>query len=274
MAKQDDDAATIITMAEVEELMGRLEVLERKAQELAVKESGLSQQITEGHAAGLDGKALDILAWERREAREERADVLEAIPLLEATIEERRAEACTGEAQKRMRGIARAYGSLRQELDEDVEKARAQANLYAEAVEAVNARFNALMLLRAQVDALKDRFGVAAPTLQPVVIPGLRDACREAAVIVDRAQFTDHSHRPPATEKCEHQLRVRRTYREVSGTPAATIIESAGGPKPWPPLTAKQGEIVAGRERDTEAEVLTASQFAGHADRSLSRRSL
>ncbi len=151
---------------------------------------------------------------------------------------------------------------------------QAQAVLYAEAVQAVNERYKALITLKAEANGLTDRLGVAAPTFSPVVLPSLRRGCREAAVLVSDAGFVDHHHVATATEKCEHGLRTRRTYQEVNGTPGATIIEAAGGAKAWPALTPKQGEIVAGRERERQVEAATAARFAGHAGQALSRRSL
>ncbi len=200
--------------------------------------------------------------------------LLEAIPLLEATIEERRAEACTGEAGKRMRGIARAYGSLRQELDDDEVRAKEQAAVYAETAETVNARYRSLNMLKAEAHALTDRLGVAAPTFSPVIMPSLREGCREASLTVDGARFVDHHHVAPATEKCEHGLRTRRTYAEVGGTPGGAILKAAGGPKPWPALTAQQQEMVESRERERQAEAVTVARFKGEAARGLQRTGL
>ena len=113
---------------------------------------------------------------------------------------------------------------------------------------------------------------MAAPTFAPVVVPALRESC--AAATAESATFLDHAHVRPATEKCEHGLRARRTYQEIADTPSGEILKVPGGPKPWPDLTAKQREIVEGRERERQAEAVTAARFAGEASRTLPRRSL
>ncbi len=252
-------------------MTARLKALEAKEQALSIKEEGLAAEIADAHVHGLDQKALDLLTYNRREAKEDREDVSEAIPLLQARIAELREAASKGEGERRMRGIGKAFGSLRQELDEDVEKALTQAKVYAEAVGVVNDRYRALMLLKAEASGLSDRFGVGAPAFSPVVIPSLRGGCNEASLVVDRARFVNHYHLPPATAKCEHGLRTRRTYREVSNTLTATIIESAGGPKPWPPLSATQHEIVESRERDRQAESRESARFALEGERGMAR---
>jgi len=268
MTKQQEGTPT---MADVEEMTLRLEALKAKEAALAIKEEGLAAEIADAHVHGMDQKALDLLTYSRREAKEDREDASEAIPLLQAKIKEQRETACKSEAEKRMTGIARGFGSLRQELDEDVEKALTQAKVYAEAVGVVNDRYRALMLLRGEASGLSDRFAVGAPAFSPVVIPSLRGGCNEASLVVDGARFVNHYHIAPATAKCAHGLRTRRSYREVSGTPTATIIEAAGGAKPWPPLTPKQHEIVESRERDRQAQVRDSKRFATEGERALQR---
>ena len=67
-------------------------------------------------------------------------------------------------------------------------------------------------------------------------------------------KFLDTAYISPATEKDETGLRQRRNYREIANTPAGEIIEAAGGPKDWPPLTREQEAIIAGREQDAQEE--------------------
>ncbi len=145
------------------------------------------------------------------------------------------------------------------------------ATAYKEAVDRLNARFGALAKLRAEANALADRFpDVVAPTLAPVIEPARRKACIAAALVVDGIAF-DHSRlRSPNIEHDEHRLRTRRTYEEVTGTPAGEII-SATGLQQWPELSAKQREIVALREREKRDEADTAQQFGVEAGRSVQR---
>ena len=88
-----------------------------------------------------------------------------------------------------------------------------------------------------------------------------------------QTSFVDHVHVRAATETCEHNLRSRRTYREIATTPSGEILKAAG-PKSWPKLSDRQREIVEGRERDKEAEAATTARFAGEASRTLQRRVL
>ena len=270
MAKEVE---TPISMAQVEALVARAGALQQETEELLKRETALTKRIAECHASGGTGGKLDALTKQRRAVREQRADILEALPLLRDQIAKDRERACTAEAAKRMVGIARAYGSLRQELEQDVTKVQAQAAVYVGAVQSVNNRYKSLITLKAEASALTDRLGVPAPAFSPVVLPSLREGCREAAVVVDGARFVNHHHVAQATEKCEHKLRTRRTYREVASTPSYEIL-TAGGPKPWPALTAQQEEMVEGRERERQAEAATVARFEGEAERGLQRRSL
>ena len=85
--------------------------------------------------------------------------------------------------------------------------------------------------------------------------------------------FIDHAHVAQSTEKCEHHLRSRRTYREVANTPGAAIIEVAG-PKAWPKLSERQQEMVESRERERQAEAAQVARFEGEAERSVLRSAL
>ncbi|MEE8301442.1 MAG: hypothetical protein V3S24_03295 [Candidatus Tectomicrobia bacterium] len=158
-------AAETPTMVEVGELTDRATALEQQADQLLEQEQDLTQQIAEHHAAGGTGSKLDALTKQRRAVREQRADILEALPLLRDQIAKDREAACTAEAVTRMRGISRAFGSLRQELDDDEAKVQQAAAAYRVAVNRVNERYKALALLKAEANALQDRFGVAAPML-------------------------------------------------------------------------------------------------------------
>jgi hypothetical protein len=201
---------------------------------------------------------------------EARAPVLrKAIAELEQHLATDREAAGQAAAQKRMIGIARAHGSVRQELDDDDAKVREAAVAYKEAADRVNARYRGLEMLRAEANALADRFGVAAPTFPPVVIPAMREGCA-AAVMEVQVKFLDHAHVSPATEKDEHGLRSRRNFAEIAATPGGQIIATVG-PKPWPELTDKQREIIAGQERQQAQEVAELRRFATEANRGLQR---
>ena len=272
MAKTAADTPTIV---EVEELTDRAASLEQQAKELAEQEQALTQQIAEYHAAGGNkGKGLATLMRRRREAREQRADLLAALPLLRDRITKDRERACVAEAQRRMTGISRAHGSLRQELDDDEAKVREAATVYRDAVNRVNDRYKALALLKAEAAALTGRFVVAAPTFAPpVVTPAMRKGCGEAAMTVQSVTFLDHSHVATAMEKDEHGIRSRRTFKEVSATPGFAIIQSAG-PRPWPPLTEAEQKVLDGRKRVSEAEIRESTRFATKGERAVARHGI
>ena len=261
------------TMVEVAELTDRAASLEQQAEQLAAEEQDLTKRIAEHHASGGTGVEFAALTKQRRAVREERADILETLPLLRDQVAKDRELACTAEAATRMRGISRAFGSLRQELEEDVTKVQAQAAVYVEAVQSVNNRYKSLITLKAEASALSDRLGVPAPAFSPVVLPSLREGCREAAVVVDGARFVDHHHIAPATETCQYKLRTRRTYREINGTLGGKILKAAG-PRPWAALTPQQEAIVESRERERQAEAATVARFGGEALRGLTRSRL
>ena len=143
---------------------------------------------------------------------------------------------------------------------------------YKAAVSQLNDRFRALTMLRAEAAALADRLGVPAPRFAPVTVPALREVCKQAALVVGGATFLDHGHIAKATEKCEHDLRTRRTYREVSGTPTAAIVETAGL-RPWPALTETQEAILASRKAEAEQEARESARFGAEADRAVPLRS-
>jgi len=268
MTKQKEGAPT--TMAEVAEMTSRLEALGAKEAALAIKEEGLAAEIADAHVHGLDQKALDLLTYNRREAKEDREDVSEAIPLLQARIAEDREAASKAEGERRMRGIGKAFGSLRQELDEDERKVHEAATVYRDAVNRVNARYKALAMLRAEAGALADRFGVAAPIFTAVVIPALREGCREAAMTAETVAFLNHAHVATAMEEDADGIRSRRSYREVSGTPGGAIIKTAGS-QPWAPLTEAQQKVLDGRKRDRQEEIRASKRFATESERALQR---
>ena len=261
------------TMVQVEELTDRAASLKEQTEQLEQQEQDLSQQIAKVHASGgTKGKRLAALTQERREVREQRADILEALPLLRDQIAQDREAACRAEAVKRTTGIRQAHESLRAELDADEAAATKAAAAYKVAVNRVNDRYKALVLLTAEAQALSHRFDVAVPSLTPVALPALRAECQEAARTV-QTSFVDHVHVRAVIEKCEHGLRQRRSYEEVASTPSGEILNAAG-PKPFPPLSERQQETVASRSRAKEAEVAAAARFAGEAAHTVQRRAL
>ena len=169
------------TLEQVEKLKTRCTALKLQASGFAAREEHLTKQIANVHAESGDKGELDTLTQQRREVREARADALEAFTALQGRIVSDLELACTAEAVRRTKGIKRAFGSLRQEMQDDEVKVQEAAAAYRDAVNRVNDRYRSLAKLKAEAAALTDRFGVAAPTLPPIVIPAMHDGCREAA---------------------------------------------------------------------------------------------
>lgn len=219
----------------------------RAEHETSEKESTAADLLKQKRQARAEAQQRYELA---KAARDERAmadetrliaalDVL--IPELERDVEAATAAAHTRAAQARMKGIARAHGSLCAELDEDASKVHAALDAARAAIKALNDRHRSIELLQLEARALSDRFGIAAPTLRAVVAPAGR------TFDLHLPSPTHGWHPSPSIEECEHRLRApRRDYKEIRGTEGYALIQSAGL-KAWPSLTAKQERVVAER---------------------------
>ncbi len=187
--------------------------------------------------------------------REQKAQRLAA---LEAERAAKRQAQHVAVAEKRRIGIARALGSIRDQLDQDEQRVVAAGEAYLAAVKTINDRYEQHDKLLAEDAAIADRFGLGASDLARAPAPGVRKA---VLAIYDKlrglwlAERTDNY--KPQVEQDESGLLQRRTYREIAGTPGYEIIMQAGLPA-FPPLTARQEEIVAERTGN-------AALRAGHA---------
>lgn len=271
MSKHDD--TNTVTLEQIRRHEATAKALDRQAQELQVEEQELGGKIVKALAGGGKQNAKPLRA-RRREVREQRADILEALPLLREQIATQRKQLGRSEATKRLTAIKRAYGSLVTEYAADGKRLVEAAQSYAAAKQAFSARFVTLKRLVAEQGALTDRFGLAAPTTLPtIVIPALHEKAVEAYACVE-GKFLDRARLIPVFEKCEHEMRRRRTYEEIKGSPAFEIISAAGGLQPWPELSAKQREIVESRARQRGEEAAQMERFGPEAERSLQRTGL
>ncbi|HEY6193434.1 MAG TPA: hypothetical protein VI504_00180 [Candidatus Eisenbacteria bacterium] len=140
-------------------------------------------------------------------------------------------------AEKRMVGIKAAWGGLTAARRDAVKRVQKQREELAAAIGTLNKQIAGQDSLRQEAEALVDRFSIA--------LPSLKSERPELELDLNLPLVTEHQpFRRPATEKCEHGLRERRTYAELAGTETAEII-SAAGLKPWAPLTRRQQESVA-----------------------------
>jgi hypothetical protein len=179
---------------------------------------------------------------------------------LDAQIAASREAALVSEVKQRLVGIQRAAGSLASALEQDDARGLAAAQEYRRALETLDARFMKIQLLRLEAAALGDRFGLPAPDLPVVTMPGVREAVEEAAKIVAEAPQRRTAYEPTATEQCEFGLRSRRTFAEIAGTPGYDLIQQIGL-VPWPALTERQRQIIADRAADAKRQ--TASWAGG-----------
>ena len=220
----------------------RLQVLEGKVVDLTTTVDELTKQITQYHVTGQGN--LEKLTRDRRNADEELKDVRLALPLLRERIEKDTRELARARASARMTGIARAHGSLVSQLDDDEARCRKAGAEYEASVQRLNDRFKSIIQLQAEVNALQDRFAIAAPQFSPVVVPNRRE------LTSPEVELLDHGHRAPSTEEHAESGTRRRDYLEISGTPAFEIIGLVGL-KPFPPISAA---VQAARERSARQE--------------------
>jgi hypothetical protein len=160
-------------------------------------------------------------------------------------------------AKERVLGISRAVGSVVASMVEDRERVLEAARTYAEAVNRLNERFVQYQGLVAEDVALRDRFGIAGAKISHVTSPNETASVVAAARVVEAVAYASDRISRPQTEQDEHKLRERRTYGEIGGTAAYTIIQSAGL-KPWRPLSEREQESIAalGKEKETNTQFL------------------
>lgn len=163
-----------------------------------------------------------------------------------------REEAGRVAAADRIKAISRAAGSVIAQLDDDERKVEDAAKAYAAAVAQLNARYRQVEMLKAESDALVDRFGIGAAKVPQVLPPNRRERSIAAARQVQAAEPSDYRAVLPITEQCSpHRLRVRRNYSEVAGSEAHEIIIKAAL-RPFPALNEAQQRIIEERQREQE----------------------
>jgi hypothetical protein len=125
------------------------------------------------------------------------------------------------EAEERLLGIKRAYGSTVATYGEDEKRVQQAVAALGEAITTLNSRARKLEALRAEAAALSDRFSLPVPILTIVSEPQFDFAA-------SLPQFWRLQGRRPSVEADEHRLRERRDYTEISGSPGFDIITKAG----------------------------------------------
>jgi hypothetical protein len=163
---------------------------------------------------------------------------------VEANVE--REAAGRGDAERRMIGIKKAYGSVLDEYSEDDQRVEQSRKQLAEAITKRNARAAKLTGLEKEANALADRFGISQPKFAAVAEPKPIDLPRQWRTTADRPDFEDTK---------DGTRRSRRTYAEASGSDGYAIIEQAGL-KPFRPLTPAETEALSEKENHRPDPVL------------------
>ena len=176
----------------------------------------------------------------------------EIIGNLEAEAQKEIEADARAEAEQRLKGIRSALGSIRTSMDVSEERVVDLVKQLTDAITRFNrAYLNADSLSREEA-ALVDRFNLAS---EGVVMP---DAPDQRGIVMDLIPKLEGEKQAikragaPATEYHDETGWQRRTYSEVEGTRAGEIIALAG-PKPWPPLTPEQVEILRQRKEREES---------------------
>lgn len=164
----------------------------------------------------------------------------ELLPELERDVSVVREATGRKEAENRLLGIKRAYGSTVATYRDDEARVQQAVAALREAITTLNSRARKLEALRREAAALAHRFELTVPPLAIVQEPRL-DVASSLPML-----WRMHSRRP-SFEQCEHGLRERRDYTEIAGTPGHGIIITAGL-KPFRALTEREGEVLEDRD--------------------------
>jgi len=209
----------------------------REALVAAEKDYKVCKEMRDQEGMSIAGRLKDALAVIINELETEAAVVVEA----------------TGrkEAVDRLRGIKRAYGSVLTEYQEDDGRVQQAVAALSEEITALNARARKLEAIRAEAAALSDRFSLPVPILGTVAEPRYDVASSLPA-------FWQYRAVRPSFEQCEHNLRTRRDYTEISGSPGYAIITKAGL-RPFRPLTEQEKEVLEDKAEWKPDPVLAAA---------------
>jgi hypothetical protein len=215
-----------------------------------------SQEVNEavGAAEDVSGEIAQLRAELSQPSERERKQ--QRLRELEARAVAKRESAARAKAVERQKGIKRAHGSLVDQLEQDERKLIAGVDAVIELICIFNKRYSdGLISIEREDAALADRFGLLPSKLTPVDGPARRTAVIKAMERLYAGALVERSTSRPAIETDDSGLRQRRTYQEIAGSEGHAIIFEAGL-KDFPPLTERQCELLAERDRDaaTRAE--------------------
>jgi len=213
--------------------------------------------------AELQRTEADLAAAERRYDAAETVRLQATVAALRSMIIQLEAHAAVerevegkAAAIQRIKGLRSAVGSCLNDYGRRRDEVYVAYAAVGTAIEALNQMAAQIRDYHAEANALADRFDLPPVSLRN---PRSPDAEMDAPAFPLFWRFAPSI---AATEFDEHRMRERRTYAEVAESEAFRIIANAGGPKPFPPLTAEQEAEVAERERDKVAERAAMAEFA------------
>jgi len=221
------------------------EAVVTKQQQLAEKQKALED------ARGRHALAKEMNDWQAMGIESGNITALrEIIASIETELVSDREADAVRKAKDRLLGIRRAWDSVAVSSIEAAEQrvVKKIAELSDE-IAKLNDGYSRSVQLRAEAAALSDRFNLPKPTFPDVPPPARRDVAVALTILPNTLLASAWRSEP--TEQDEHEMRTRRTYEEANGTLGAEII-AAAGLKPWEPLTERQQEILAAREREKE----------------------
>lgn len=206
---------------------GRNTLLADRAED-AQKVQGLKEQAREARARGDDENVITELLRLLRAAQDRLENTEEAIAELEGTLPILvRVETERG-VKHRLTAIARAHGSARASLEDDIARAEATAAELLSALGRLTDRHETLRTLETEVLFLGDRFpSVPLPDLPRVTSPGADPRVSEILSRVRGARVEDA--RPLPRKLVDvRAVEARKLEARLSGTPTAEILAQAG----------------------------------------------
>ena len=243
--------------------------LETRVKRLALDVDGLQKRIADttaerDQAAGAEDKALVKGLQGTIDGLEKELEATQAgLALVKGQLTETLEVEAKAAAEVRCGEIEKEHKEAGAKYQESADAMLAHANRFVAARTAFLEAFGKASLLKREVDALTERFTVAAPKTVALPVPASHRVLRD--IPFTDYNYPDHHRLVPSMEKDEAK-RKRRDYGEVNGTQAGEIIQRAGL-KPWPALTERQQKAADERARQRDREAEQAAGFAREAQR-------
>lgn len=251
--------ATLDTVQQLEDRLAQLR------NELAETRTAAKEAARAARTALAKGEKADSLIRRQTDIDAKAQALAGAVADLEAQIKEDREAACQDEADRRMLGIKRAYTSLIDQRDKDVQRIEQASVTLIDAVKRLNDRTDDLDSLLAEALVLHERFKIELPDLPRVLRPARVDRVTAAMNRANGVQPAAGSMMPPSLGQMPHRggvdWTIRRILSRIAGTPTAALLELAGtglleDMQGWERRRMReQGEKRAAEDADRRAEI-------------------